>query len=108
MEGGLVLGEGKVADDGGGQSSSLYGTTQYSKACVFLFCLSQNILCYLTFLFLAASGNRFDLHQAEWDVIEDIYRCPLKLRHFDHLINRIKYYLDFGLTASKAKHQSPF
>lgn len=28
-----------------------------------------------------------EIHEVEFGVIEDIYKCPLKLRHYDHLID---------------------
>lgn len=39
-------------------------------------------------------GSRFDLYEAKWDVIKDIYKRPLKLHHFDNLIDQSKYFLD--------------
>ncbi|XP_022863357.1 uncharacterized protein LOC111383478 [Olea europaea var. sylvestris] len=46
---------------------------------------------------------RFELSREEFEVIEDIYKRPLKLRHFDHLIDRSRYFLDFELMASRDK-----
>ncbi|XP_022876976.1 axoneme-associated protein mst101(2)-like [Olea europaea var. sylvestris] len=55
------------------------------------------------YLFKADSSTRFELNREEFEVIEDIYKRPLKLRHFDHLIDRSRYFLDFGLMASRDK-----
>ncbi|XP_022854660.1 uncharacterized protein LOC111375973 [Olea europaea var. sylvestris] len=74
VEGVVVLGEGQVASGGGRQSSVLHN-----------------------------SSVRFELSREEFEVIEDIYKRPLKLRHFDHLIDRSRYFLDFELMASKDK-----
>ncbi|XP_022871083.1 uncharacterized protein LOC111390297 [Olea europaea var. sylvestris] len=46
---------------------------------------------------------RFELSRKEFEVIEDIYKRPLKLRHFDHLIDWSRYFLYFGLMASRDK-----
>lgn len=51
----------------------------------------------------ADSSMRFKLSKEEFEVIEDIYKRPLKLRHFNHLIDRSRYFLDFELMASKGK-----
>ncbi|XP_022865182.1 axoneme-associated protein mst101(2)-like [Olea europaea var. sylvestris] len=49
------------------------------------------------------SSTRFELSREEFEVIEDIYKRPLKLRYFDHLIDRSRYFLDFELMASRDK-----
>ncbi|XP_022877114.1 uncharacterized protein LOC111395372 [Olea europaea var. sylvestris] len=49
------------------------------------------------------SSTRFELSREEFKVIEDIYKRPLKLRHFDHLIDRSRYFLDFEPMASRDK-----
>ncbi|XP_022889378.1 actin cytoskeleton-regulatory complex protein pan1-like [Olea europaea var. sylvestris] len=54
-------------------------------------------------LVLPDSSTRFELSREEFEVIEDIYKRPLKLRHFDHLIDRSRYFLDFELMASRDK-----
>ncbi|XP_022872741.1 uncharacterized protein LOC111391724 [Olea europaea var. sylvestris] len=51
----------------------------------------------------ADSSTRFELSREEFEVIEDIYKRPLKLRYFDHLIDRSRYFFDFGLMASRDK-----
>lgn len=53
-------------------------------------------------------STRYQLHETEFDIIEDIYKHPLKLRHFDHPINRSRYFIDFGLMASKDKKRLYF
>lgn len=52
---------------------------------------------------IVKSSTKFELHEIDFDVIEDIYKRPLKLHHFDHLIDRSKYFINFGLIASKGK-----
>ncbi|XP_022876812.1 uncharacterized protein LOC111395018 [Olea europaea var. sylvestris] len=55
------------------------------------------------YLFKADSSTRFELSREEFEVIEDIYKRPPKLHHFDHLIDRSRYFLDFELMPSKDK-----
>ncbi|XP_022858483.1 uncharacterized protein LOC111379357 [Olea europaea var. sylvestris] len=62
------------------------------------------LLCTVpTQYYEAHSSTRFELSREEFEVIEDIYKRPLKLRHFDHLIDRSRYFLDFELMASRDK-----
>lgn len=46
----------------------------------------------------------FELQEVEWGVIEDIFKKPAKLRHFDHLIDRSWYFREFELMASRGKN----
>lgn len=51
-------------------------------------------------------GSCFELYETEWYMIEDIYKHPLNLWHFDHLIDRSLYFIDFGLMVSKGEKRS--
>lgn len=52
------------------------------------------------------SSTGFKLQEIELNVIKDIYKCPLKLYHFGHLIDRSRYFIDFDLMVSKGKKYS--
>lgn len=55
--------------------------------------------------FIVGSRLCFELHEAKFEVTEDIYKRPLRQRHFSHLIERSIYFIEFGLMASKGKRR---
>lgn len=52
------------------------------------------------------SGSHFELHEAVFDRIEDIYKRSPKLQHLDHLIDKSRYFIEFGQMASKREKSS--
>lgn len=54
---------------------------------------------------IADCSTRYELSEAEWAIIEDIYQRSPRLRSFSHLIERSKYFIDFSLMAPKGKRR---
>jgi hypothetical protein len=56
-------------------------------------------------LLIADCSTRYELSEAEWAIVEDIYQRSPRLRSFSHLIERSRYYIDFRLMAPKGKRR---
>lgn len=53
--------------------------------------------------FITDCSTRYKLSEAEWAVVEDIYQLSPRLRSFSHLIERSRYFIDFGLMAPRVR-----